>query len=566
MHSHTPVCASLATRARSAARSLTRPSWTTLALVAILAVSVVLRVRGLSWGLPYSFQNADEGLMVEKGFHMAQGHPNPNWFLYPSFFFAMLATTFWITAAVLHGSGAPSFMGSGALVVDPTPYFLAARVLVVVCGTASVYLLYRLGREAYSRPVGLLAALFLGVAPLHVRYSHVAVTDVPAVTFGLLSLVLLVAAARRSSPRLVVLGAIAAGLATSTKYNLGMLVVPALIAAWYVACDVGVARRARPLAWFAARRVAAPMTIAFVVGSPFALLDVSHFVRDVWHQRDIVANGWLGFENVSNGYWYNLVVNLPGSLGPVLVVLGLGGLAFALWRHRRVDLILGAYALAYYLYVSSWSELMDRYLLPIVPVLILLAARACVAALRPVRVRRHASAFATALAVACLVAVAFVVPLQASIHYSSGLSGVDIRTVAKSWVEHHVAPGTVIAVEPYGPPLVRRIELPHYAAVGTHPPAYRIVDLKLPLPNTADRRRTPAFLSRRDVRYVIVSSEVYDRVLAAADHYPTQERFYHFLATQAHLVKAFAPGPGEQGPVIKVYRLDRDLPPVGDAT
>ena len=48
-------------------------------------------------------------------------------------------------------------------------------------GTASVYLVYRLGRVAFGRPAGLLAALFLAVAPLHVAYSHMAVTDVTAV-------------------------------------------------------------------------------------------------------------------------------------------------------------------------------------------------------------------------------------------------------------------------------------------------------------------------------------------------------------------------------------------------
>ena len=71
----------------------------------------------------------------------------------------------------------------------------------------------------------------------------------------------------------------------------------------------------------------------------------------------------------------------------------------ALLRHRRVDVLLVAYVLVYYLYVSSWNELMDRYLLPIVPVLVVLAARGCVGPLGATRVRRHAVAFASALVV-----------------------------------------------------------------------------------------------------------------------------------------------------------------------
>jgi hypothetical protein len=388
-----------------------------------------------------------------------------------------------------------------------------------------------------------------------VRYSHVAVTDVPAVTFGLLALVALVAATRRASPRLLVAGALAAGVATSTKYNLGMILVPTAIAAWYVAADSGVTRRTWPVAAFVARRVVAPMVLAFVVASPYTVLDLPHFLSDLREQNAIVANGWLGFEDVGSGYWYNLAVNLPGSLGPVLVALGVGGLVAALLRHRRVDVLLVAFVLVYYLYVSSWNELMDRYLLPIVPVLVVLAARGCVGALSATRVRRHTVAFASALVVVCVLLVAFVVPLQASITYSSRLSGIDVRTIAKRWVERTIPAGSVIAVEPYGPPLVERSDLTHYGAFGSRPTAYRVVDLQLPLPNTPDRRRTRRYLERHDVRYVIVSSQVYDRVLAAADHYPTQERFYRFLSRRAKLVRIFLPGPQRPGPVIKIYRL-----------
>ena len=54
---------------------------------------------------------------------------------------------------------------------------------------------------------------------------------------------------------------------------------------------------------------------------------------------------------------------------------------------------------------------------------------------------------------------------------------------------------------------------------------------------------------------MIVSSEVYQRVLAAPLVYPRQVAFYERLAQQARLIKRFAPGPGERGPTILVYRL-----------
>ena len=201
------------------------------------------------------------------------------------------------------------------------------------------------------------------------------------------------------------------------------------------------------------------MLLAFVACTPYAVLDPARFLGDFYRQNQIVANGWLGFENVHNGYWYNLSVNLVGSLGVVLLVLGLVGLVLALARRTRADLVLAPYVIVYYLYVSSWHALMDRYLLPIVPVLIVLAVRACAALAAVPLVRRRALRVAVVAAAAALLLGAIVLPARASISYSRSLSGTDVRTVAKDWIERHLAADAVIAEEPYGPPLVARSDL-----------------------------------------------------------------------------------------------------------
>jgi hypothetical protein len=68
-------------------------------------------------------------------------------------------------------------------------------------------------------------------------------------------------------------------------------------------------------------------------------------------------------------------------------------------------------------------------------------------------------------------------------------------------------------------------------------------------------------LGEKDAYYVIVSSKVYDRVLAAADAYPELAAFYRSLDKDAELVEVFTPGPGERGPVLKLYRLAAPSPP-----
>jgi hypothetical protein len=539
-------------------------------LVAVLVLALALRLKGVAYGLPYSFINSDESTVVPIAFAAAQGHVDPHFFFYPSFFFYLNAALYVVAAPVWWLLGHGDLLSRNEFVVDPTPYFLLARLLSVALGTASVYLVYRLGRDAFGVAAGLLAALLLAVAPLHVAYSHMAVTDVTAVAFSLLALVLLHGAAReaqaggvpdgageRRAVRLLLLGAAVAGLATSTKYNLGLLVLPASVAGVYV-CRGAVARRAAAggraaLLWPRALilRVYVPMLAAFVLASPFVVLDAPAFVRDFRRQNEIMSRGWLGFEHAGNGFWYNVTPNLTGAVGVVLVVLGAVGVVWALWRRTRFDLLVAPYVIVSFLAVGTWKELADRYLLPIVPLLLLLAARLCVElARRWPRARRVA-----APAAVLVLAVAVAPPLAASVRFDRELSGADTREAARAWIQRHVPAGSVIAVENYGPPLVGEDQLPHYWAEGLHPVAYRIVRLALPAPGTPDPMRAVARLRLLGVRYVVISSRVYDRVRAAPEVYPATVAFYDQLDAQAALVREFRPGPGERGPVLKLYRL-----------
>jgi 4-amino-4-deoxy-L-arabinose transferase-like glycosyltransferase len=562
-------------------------------LVAILVLALVLRLKGIDYGLPYSFVNSDESTVVPKAFRAAQGHLDPRFFFYPSLYFYLAGALYVLAAPVWWLLGRGDLLSQHSFVTDPTPYFLLGRLLSVALGTASVYLVYRLGRDGFGRAAGLLAALFLAVAPLHVAYSHMAVTDVTAVAFSLLALVLLQLAVRdgrragagagdlaaaaeadqapldwrgrvagglsaeRRAARLLVLGALAAGLATSTKYNLGMLVLPATVAA-VCACRGEVARRAAAggraaLVWLRVLvlRVYVPMALAFIVASPFVLLDAPRFIRDFRRQSQIMDRGWLGFEHVGNGFWYNVTPNLTGAVGVVLVVLGVAGVAWAFWRRTRLDLLLAPYVVVYFVYIGTWKELADRYLLPIVPLVILLAVRLCVElALRWPRARR----FALPAAVVVL-AVAFVPPLASSVAFDHDLSGRDTREVARQWIQKNLPAGSLIAEENYGPPLVREDQLPHYRALGLDPVAYRIVRLKLPVPGTPEPTHDLAALRAKGVEYVVTSSRVRDRVMAAAADYPDLVDFYRELEAEAQLVKEFRPGPGERGPVLRLYRL-----------
>ena len=67
-------------------------------LAAVLVLALVLRLKGVSWGLPYSFVNVDESIVVPKAFGVARGGLNPQFFYYPSFFFYLVGGVYLLAA------------------------------------------------------------------------------------------------------------------------------------------------------------------------------------------------------------------------------------------------------------------------------------------------------------------------------------------------------------------------------------------------------------------------------------------------------------------------------------
>ena len=452
-----------------------RPRSEHLALTAIIAVAAVLRLVGIRYGLPYSFLNPDESSIVPRAWRIAHGHGfDPQWYDYPSLLMYVLAP---VQALYAHAS------------------FGAARGVAVVLGLGGVAATWWLGQRAYGRVAGLVGAATVAVATTHVAYSREAVTDVP------MTLAVTCALALMISGRIEWAG-LAVGLAAACKYPGAIALVPLLVAGWG--------------RWSALIRGAALAAVAFALATPFVLVHAGTAWDATSRVNRLARAGWLGFEHDSPTP-IAYVDRLWGAVGPVLA-LGLAGLVIALWRRRRADLVLASFAVAYWLTLMPQRAHFDRYVLPLVPVLGVLAAR----------VR-----FAGPLA-ACLL----VVPLIWSIGDDRDLTRTDTRVVALPRIEKALPASAPVAVDPSSPPLPRRV-----------------LDLQLPGPGRpTDPNRDLARLRARGVRYVLVTGAVTDRVLRARSHYPLEARFYDSLARLTPVVDV-EPAHGLTGPWVRLYRI-----------
>jgi 4-amino-4-deoxy-L-arabinose transferase-like glycosyltransferase len=376
------------------------------------------------------------------------------------------------------------------------PSYLSARLTMVVIALAGVAAAWWLGRRAYGPTAGFVAAAVTAVATTHVAYSRMAVTDVP------LTLGVAVALALMVSGRIELAG-LAVGVAASAKYPGVLLLAPLLAAGW---------GRWRRLAIAGGLAV-----VGFAATSPYAVLHAGQAAGDAWRLQRAARDGWLGFEH-DHAAPIAFVERLWDGLGPALVIAA-AGLVLALVHRRRADLVLGVFVLVYFASLLTVDAHFDRYVLPLVPALGALAGR--FRALAPVTV------------------LMLVVPLTWAVRDARDLTRTDARIVAHRWIEEHVPSGTTLAADP---------STPDFAA-------HRVISLRLPRPGEpADPNRDVQTLRDRDVRYVVVTGAIEDRVLAAAEQYPREARFYLDLRGRKP-VYSVRPGGDVGGPWVEVYEL-----------
>ena len=224
---------------------LARPDWaeiaasgysdtvpTRLAALAVIALAAALRIWGLQFGLPHTLTRPDEEAVFAIAQQVFQRHFNPQFFDWPSLYLYAVgaAQVLYFNVERLAGRFTYEYDFLIAASQNPGPLFLIARAITAAAGTATVWLVYRTGLRLFDRRIGLIAALFLAVVPLHARDSHFGVPDITATALVAASFLFTVRYWQSERSKDVLLAAMFAGLAASAKYNAGLVAVPALLA------------------------------------------------------------------------------------------------------------------------------------------------------------------------------------------------------------------------------------------------------------------------------------------------------------------------------------------------
>jgi 4-amino-4-deoxy-L-arabinose transferase-like glycosyltransferase len=343
----------------------------------VLGLAVGLRAVGLEWGLPTAGRDypyhPDEPVvaLATLQIDLAAGRLTPGMYNYGSL------CLFLDRLAVDLAAGA-GWLGASPASTSPVAHTLSAVILVgrwlsVLLGVLTVAVIAALGRRLYGAPVGVMAAMLLALAPLHLAQGHYNTVDVPAAFWTTLCLLAGAAALERPNAGIFAAAGACAGLAASTKYNAGLV----LLAPFYALAIIWRDPRWRPQGRFGALvSVPAAALAAFLLTTPGVFRDPAAFQRDffyeVWHSG---AGHGLVFVHTPPAWWYHLTRSLPDGLGLPLTLAVVAGVAAAVARRRAADGLLLSFILPYCLLIGTAQVKFARYLLPILPALLLLAAR-----------------------------------------------------------------------------------------------------------------------------------------------------------------------------------------------
>ncbi|TML82278.1 MAG: glycosyltransferase family 39 protein [Actinobacteria bacterium] len=414
------------------------------ALLGMGAAGFYLRLRHNGYGLPYVYNYDEATHFTNHSVHMLGSDLDPGYYQNPSGFtylgYFALRGVYGLLGAHLHyGTIGRQFKG------NDTPIFEVTRGLAAVLAMAGMATVFWVGRRVWGTAVGLVAAALLTFAFLPVTYSRIAVTDVAAFLPVALSLYGAVLVYERGRWRDYLLAGAGAGLAVGFKYTAGLVILPTLVAG-----GLRLWREPGPLVRRPALRAlvlaGAGLVVAFAITTPYFF---AHPVRALYQIKNqaSAAGGTAKLGQSQEGGFVYYLKSFTWGFGWAAIAAAIAGAVLELRRDRRRALMLLSFPVVLYIYMGAQSRYFGRWMLPMYPLLALLAAVAIVWLARGVPARQLVQVLVGAAALAAVL----VQPLAADVRTATVLGRTDTRQILRDYLAAHYPRGLRVVIEPAVP-------------------------------------------------------------------------------------------------------------------
>lgn len=423
-------------------------------LIIILSLAWLIRVYGISFGLPY-LTHPDEPSIANRALTIIQtgqvytvstslGKPF-------SYYIFALAYLFYFIPAHFIGGVSSTLDWNLPEVRDNIPIqnpdlYLVGRFTTVIFGTLVVYIVYLLGKRLYGSKVGLIGAFFTAFSFLEIVNSKYIRPDLPMALFLLLSFLFFMSILEKGEGRYYKLSGFLAGLAIATKYNAFLIVVPFLLTHIFRSKNLREVFN-KDIVWGGSLLV-----LGFALGSyPLVeeLISKPHFLvsregplYEFFHYRSV----HFGYQGDRNWFYFAQFLFEQG-LGAIMFLLALGGIIYTLFRPGRKSLVIVSFIIAYYLFLSSFKVNFLRNLVAITPLLALTAAIFLAKAVEFLSSRSSFVQKKENLIIILLATISVAPSVIRGFHYDRYISDQDTRAKAARWIEREIPQDSRIIVE-----------------------------------------------------------------------------------------------------------------------
>ena len=487
----------------------------------ILLVAALVRVVGLTWGLPASDGWDNDGIaprdflpgLIET---FTPGH----YFTYPPAQFVILAIAS-LPVTIVMVARAPS-LAPAAIVAEAvkvpymTAYAVIARAVAIGMSIGIIYAIAKMVELVAGRRAGICAALVAATNVILTYYGQTTNLDVPYLFWASLSLYALVRAIVEEEPRLLRRVAICGALAVATKdqaYAIFVLTLPIILISWPISD-----RWARKNFGLYAKElaVAALLGAFLLLLVDGAILNPSGFRERVafltgpasqpyaYYSPDATGRLLAALDSVIKFQSYYPIAYAPLIAFGFLFALGTPG-----GKNRLAALVPFFAIVSYTLFFNCVARRTEhRFLLP---QMTLWAAYGGIGADALLGVTNRAMrAFASVVLAGCLAWGAFLaVDVEANLL-------LDPRYDAEAWLRANVKPGETIEVHGKNVYLPRFPPQAHVVRVGMDAPGSRN-----PLPGVDEKQDAFTDIAARGPEWIVVDEGFGGQILRDAYAAPT---------------------------------------------
>jgi len=407
-------------------------------LLSLIVVAFILRI----WGI-WNADSTDEYNEVFEALRVCSGNLNfERWF--KRFYLYILAVeygVYYIIGWIFNLFQSPDDFAV-KIIRHSYPLFMLGRITSALLGTGSVWLTYLLGKQLYSRSVGLIAALFLCFNAVNIELSHYARVDA-CLCFVVLAAfywIAKIASDDKQSLFWYVFAGILSGIAFQNKMQAVILLFPFAFAHFSRFPWKGFRKALFAKAVFV---FSLSYLLGLVIGNPAVLFAPVSFVNGLvsWGSgayttpvnETVSTIGFIAYLN----YFYR-------ELGIPQVLLALISLAFVLFYRQKRDLLLLSFILPFYGLMGGSKYLVSpSYMIPLMPFLYLLMARTLNDGLS-----RFQGFFGEKqLVTTATLLVLLIYPVVNVWKLDLSFTGKNTRVLAKEWIEENIPFGSKILMD-----------------------------------------------------------------------------------------------------------------------